>query len=196
MRLSLKNMLISFALALVVFSVIMTAICLSIYRSGIDVRTKEPADDISEALPSQKSRYDFSETILYYDTDADNGFRFAMLVGISDSRKIITLTPISDMLPVNYKNGIYYASSIYRTEGEGVFSSLALALFGIEPDRVTDMSLLGYSEDMDAFYERIENQSLSLHEGFSVERIDIVLDENGVADNDKTIAQFFTTESK
>lgn len=201
MRLSLKNMIISFALALVAFSLVMTVVCVSIYRSQIPVRA-EGNDDPITALPSQTSRYDFSQTLLYYDTDAEYQFRFAVFVGISDSRKTVTVTPIFDTLPVNYKNGIYYVSSIYQTEREVMLPSLAEALFGISPDQTIDLGMFGFAaaEDFDGFYEQVQshvrNVMRDAYADYTVKRIDVVLDENGVADNQKTVEQFFITETK
>lgn len=196
MKLSLKNMLISFALSLVLFSVVMTAVCVSIYRSRIDVRTGEGDGDVSVMLPSRENLYSFSETLLYYAENGDSGIRYAVFVGISDDDKTVILTPIADTLPVNFKNKVYYVSSITASGGE--IEELVEALIGIKPTESIDVKRfdLEIASTVDGFFAQIKEMVQNDYRGYSAKRIDIVSDENGVANIEKTTAQFFTTKTK
>ena len=198
MRLSLKNMIISFALSLIVFSLIMTAICVSIYHSNVAVRFSDNGKQIAASLLSQTGRYDFSETVLYYAQDESSQFRHAVLVGIDTDQQIITLTPISAQLPVYYKDRIYYVRTIYDEQSSGMFPDFIKALTGIVPNYERDVGQLGLFEadSIDDFYAQIREAEIASHEGYTVLRIDVQLDGHGIADNQKTIRQFFITETK
>lgn len=191
-------MIISFVLALVVFSVIMTVVCVSIYQNSIGVREAKEEKQISTSLPNQTCRYEFSETVLYYAEDEAAQLRYAVLVGIDTQHSLITLTPISASLPVSYKGGIYRVSSIYKDGGREALPELIYALTGIEPSYERDAATLSFlsSDSLGEFYDTIKKVELESHEGYSVVPLDIVLDEKGIADNQKTIEQFFTVENQ
>ena len=195
MKISLKNMIISFALSLIVFSLIMIIVCVSIYHSRIDVKTDHEGSAVVGTLVSRSSRYDFSGSHLYYETDSDNNLRFIMVAGVSTEEKIVTLTPISASHPINYRDGIYYAASIWQREGEAMLSPLAEALTGLVPELHTNVDLEDKNE-LDRFYEQVKQTVLDQYKGYSVERIDVILDRNGVVDNEKTVEQFFVSKTK
>ena len=195
MRISWKSVLISFALSLIVFSVVMTVVCISIFRSQVGVRVDGGNNEASSGLPSQTSRYDFSETRLYYSTNSDDDLRFAAFVGISQSQKVITLTRIDKKLPVNYKNAFYFVANIY---GEQTLSDITYALTGILPDKEVDMRTYGFSraEDMEEFCQQIESLMQDSYDGYLIEYVDVALDADGMADGAGTMTKFFVTESK
>jgi len=196
MRLSLKNMLISFVAALVVFSIVMTVICVGIYRSGIDERTVSVEGDVSHTLPTKQCRYDFSETGFYWNSDRN--FKYAIFVGVVESERLVVYTPILPDLPVRYKNGIYFVSSIVQAEGGDELLNLLTALTGLEVETYSFGDFLSYNpgNTPEEYIESMVDPANANWGGYDTLRIDIILDEDGVADNDKTWEQFFTFETK
>lgn len=196
MKLSLKNMLISFVIALVILSVIMTVVCVSIYRSKISAAVSGSEGDVTHTIPSYQSRFDLNKIDLWYDGSDD--FHFAVLVGISETEKRITITSISADLPINYKNGIYFVSSVLSLEGTTELVTIAEVITGITAKNCfyADKVGVGGNGDVADFTSQIEQMYADRYEGYTCERIEILLDENGVADNHKTREQFFIIESK
>ena len=196
MKLSLKNMLISFVAALLVFSVVMTAICIGIYRSKIGERTVDMEGEVSHTLPTRQCRYDFFDTYLYWNSSRD--FQYAVFVGVIEEERLIVYTPISPDLPVQYKNGIYFVSSIVEAEGTEELSDILVALTGIAADNYVNGDFLSYNpgNTADEYVASLVAPTNASWEGYNTMRIDIILDGNGVADNHKTMEQFFIIESK
>lgn len=197
MRLSIKDMIISFVLALVAFSLIMAVVGVSIYRSSVPVRTEDERRDASVYLPSHTCRYDFSETVLYYDLNDAGQFQYAVLVGIDTAQKNIVLMPIAGEVCVSYQNAFYRVSNIFQNDGINAIAEMVTALTGIEPGYHRNANLLGVkpSANIDRFYEQVRDIELASHEGYTADRIDVVCDESGFADREKTVRQFFIIET-
>ena len=194
MRLSLRNMIISFALSLIVFSLIMTVVCISIYRSMIDVRTDTEGSAVAFALVSRNSKYEFSDARLYFETDADNNIRFLSIIGVSEAKKTVTVTSVSATHPIHYKDGIYYVSSVWHEQGQDMLIPLSEALTGLSPQDIASVS--SNANDLNGFYEYVKQLASSRYAGYTVERVDVVSDGDGVVDNEKTVEQFFTSKTK
>ena len=191
MRLSLKNMIISFALSMVVFSLIMTIVCTSIYRAKIDIRTDGGADATVKALPTRSERFDFSESYLYYKVDADGELQFLVIVGADVEQKTVALMPLDASLPINYRDGIYFVSSSWQRDGASMLMPLAEALTGMTPTLVNANEENLSASTLENFYEQVKESVSSQYSAYSTQRINVILDGNGVIDNQKTIEQFF-----
>ena len=192
MRLSLKNMLISFAIALLAFSIVMTCICVGIYRSRIHERIVEGEGSVSHVFPSYRCRYNFSKTTVYVDGSEE--FTFGALVGVDEKEKLIVVTPFLSDLPIRYKNSIYFVSSIVKSEGENELLNIISVLTGIVANDILLESFLSY-DPVDTVEDLIAYLSQA-YEGYTIQKIEVVLDDDGVADNHKTREQFFTFASK
>ena len=188
MRLSLRNMLISFAISLVIFSIAMTCICVGIYQSRIHDRIAAEVADVSHTLPSYQCRYNFSKTSIYLDGSAE--FSLSALIAVDEKEKLIIITPFLSELPINYKNGIYFVSSILKAEGDAEISEIVSALTGVTTKNFLRKSFL--SEDLGETIEGLIEYFSRTNEGYTVQVVEVLLDENGVADNHKTKEQFFT----
>lgn len=200
MKISLKNMIISFILALIVFSLIMTVVCVSIYRAKVDVKTDDVGSSVVGALVARREKYNFSKTALYYSTSSDNAFRFAVIVGISEEEKKLVMTPVERYYAIQYQDAFYFLSSIWEREGERMLEPLAELLTANIPETVSESASLGLSraDDMNDFYEQIRAVLAREYQGYSVERIDVVINSESsesaqgrVIDCQKTVEQFF-----
>ena len=179
---------------------VMTVVCVSIYRSRIGVRTDNKESVTVGTLVSRAEKYDFSKSALYYCVDSENTFRFAVVVGISEAQKKIVITPLDRYDAVPYGGALYFLSSIWEREGEQMLVPLAELLTAISPDTVSESGALGLSraDDANDFLDQIKDFLLDQHQGYSIERIDVVAssDNSGAAqgkviDITKTVEQFF-----
>ncbi|MBR4874023.1 MAG: hypothetical protein IKV00_09325 [Clostridia bacterium] len=192
MNLSLKNMLVSFAVALILLSVIMTVVCVSVFRGRVDEGLVPSGGLQADGLPDRRTVYDFSDAAVYY-AEKNGAVSLAALVCISDAERVVTVTVLDKSLPVRYKNGIYFISSICEEEGKDALLDVASALTGMEP-----VSLLASTEnDVSSSSASSFLASLSsLYEGrgYEVKRMDVITDRDGVADHKATMEQFFVTK--
>ena len=192
MNLSLKNMLVSFAVALILLSVIMTIVCVSVFRGRVDEGLVPSGGLQADGLPDRRTVYDFSDAAVYY-AEKNGAVTLAALVCVSDAERVVTVTVLDKSLPVRYKNGIYFISSICEEEGKDALLDVASALTGMEP-----ASLLASTEnDVSSSSASSFLASLSsLYEGrgYEVKRVDVITDRDGVADHKATMEQFFVTK--
>lgn len=192
MNLSLKNMLVSFVVALILLSVIMTIVCVSVFRGRVDEGLVPSGGLQADGLPDRRTVYDFSDAAVYY-AEKNGAVSLAALVCVSDAERVVTVTVLDKSLPVRYKNGIYFISSICEEEGKDALLDVASALTGMEP-----ASLLASTEnDVSSSSASSFLASLSsLYEGrgYEVKRVDVITDRDGVADHKATMEQFFVTK--
>ena len=66
MKLSFKQMIVSFAVSLVVFSLVMTVICVGIFNRFVKERTSGNETTVAQSLPTRKTVYNFSDAVIYY----------------------------------------------------------------------------------------------------------------------------------
>ena len=197
MRLSWKNMLISFALALVVLSVAMTVACVAIFNSRVDVRENQAGEEISVGFASQLRKYEFSDVNLYYDLYSDGTLRYVALMGICDGRDTAVITPIDKQLLLVYKDSERSISDIFDEQGEDVLSDIAAAVTGIYPEKSVKVEPFGGETiaSEEEFVEQIHEIISQQCEKCRFEQIDVVLSADGSLDYEKTKAQFFYTDS-
>lgn len=196
MKLSLKHMIISFVAALVVLSVVMTAICVSIFRDRVEER-RTASDGVSFAgLPDRSTAYAFSDVSVYYAERGD-AVAFAALVCISEEDRIITVTPFAASLPIHFKNSIYFVSTICETEGIDALKDIASALTGVTPGAVVNAEEYGVAaaDSVNGFAERVTETLEMKYADYAIGILSVVTDKDGVADTEKTVAKFFNTES-
>ena len=194
MRLSLKHMVISFAVALVVLSVVMSVICVSTFRDNVRERPSKGEGIVVEDLPKRSFAYDFATASVYY-AEKDGELSFAALVCISDTDKVITLTPFSAKLPIPYQGNIYFVSSICCEEGPEALLDVASALTGVEADSLVEAERYNVSaESAEAFAVDMAELLAGRYEGYEIKRISVVPDKDGVADSKSTAEQFFKVE--
>ena len=197
MRLSWKNMLISFVLALIVLSLAMTVACVAIFNSRVDVRENRSDEEIAIGFSSQPMRYDFSDTRLYYSLYSDGTLRYVALVGICDDLKTVMVTPIDKTISVDYKDGKSDVSDLFAEHGESILADVAAALTGVYTETVIDTGIYDWepAASTDDFVEQIEEAVSELCENYRFERITVILNSNGAPDYDKTKKQFFAVDS-
>lgn len=193
MNLSLKNMLVSFVAMLILMSAIMTVVCVSVFRDRVDEGLVPSGGLQADGLPDRRTICDFSDAVVYY-AEKNGEVTLAALVCISDAEDVVSVTVLEKSLPVRYKNGIYFVSSICEEEGNDALLNIASALTGMESTVLVEATANGVSsvDSASSFFASLS--SLYEADGYEVKRIDVLTDRDGVADHKATIEQFFVTE--
>lgn len=126
MNLSVKNMVFAFVAGVVIFSLLMTAICVAMFNSEIDVARSDTVGAL------QSSENFCADEILLFTTDkSDGGLNFAVLAMVDKSEKSIFLTPIYGDYLIPYKNALSYVSSVYSEMGNKMFPEAIKAFSGL-----------------------------------------------------------------
>lgn len=196
MNLSLKHMIISFVAALIVLSVIMSAICVSVFRSRVNEHLTEGEGIATEGLPERSTVYPFSETSVYY-VERDGSPAYAALVCVSEAERVVTVTPFASTLPVPFQGSIYFVSTICEAEGNEALCDVASALTGMAVNMLVDAEEQGVTtaDSLEAFAENMRTFLAKRYEDYKMETLPVVIDKDGVADSNKTIQTFFKVES-
>ena len=181
MKLSLKNMVVSFVVGIVIFSVVMAIICSSVFRGQVNEHLADGKGAVVDSLPERSTIYDFSECSVYYE-EQSGALVSAVLVCVSAEEGIITLTPMDAKLPLHFRDGIYFISSICEQEGVSALSDIATALTGME-----------MSADPNLIREELASYLQTRYPDFTVKTLPVILDKDGIADTEKTVATFFKT---
>ena len=179
MKLSLKNMVVSFVVGIVLFSVVMAVICSAIFRDRVNEQLADGKGTVINALPERSTIYDFSECSVYYE-EQSGVLTSAVLVCVSTEARTIILTPLDAKLPLHFRNGIYFVSSICAQEGVNALSDIASALTGMEVSKETNL----IREDIASYLQ-------TRYPDFTVQTNPVILDKDGIADTEKTVATFF-----
>lgn len=196
MRISVKNTVISFAISLVIFSIVMAIIGVSVFRDSVDEHLVENGGISVEALPLRESIYDFSRCEVYY-SEENGALACAVIVGISDSDRMITVTSIDGTLPIPFQTSNYFVSHICEIEGVNALVSIAEALTGMHAQSVISAKDGGISSasSLNGLTDGVEAYLKTKYSGYGVIRISVKMDGDGIADVTKTAEEFFKIES-
>lgn len=184
MKLSWKQMVISFAAALLIFSLVMIPICVGIFNSRVKERTGAHSGITDGDLPGRNTVYEFSDAVIYYTDDGN-----AVMVCVSEVEKILLLMPISAELPIRYEDKIYFVSSLCEKKGTEELFNIGNALTGIMPDH-----LFSVDEEHNDLMKDVLDILKDDYGAYTTETVMVQTDGDGVADYAKTVEQFFVTE--
>jgi len=130
MNLSVKNMIFAFAAGLVVFSLIMTALCVGMFNSEIEVAKK---GDIKQSEETDILTLD-NAVIFKADKKEGKGIDFLVFVMIDNTSKRVLITPVYGDYLIPYKNALSYVSTVYDELGNKAFPKMIKAFSGILVD--------------------------------------------------------------
>jgi hypothetical protein len=153
MSFSLKNMLFSFALGLVLFSLIMVAVSVSAFNSEVKVISDDSAITDRQSVITSIDR-----AIAVKKIDDDGALDYAVLILFDESSKNISVTPVCGDYLMNYKNSLSYVSGVYKNLGDEAIVELFKALSGISVD-CSDVVILEESWDCGTFLDKILSKS-------------------------------------
>ena len=126
MNISVKDMLVSFAIGLVVFSLIMVALCCGIFNSQIKVaKAESPQNEVAYKIDLHKS-----VIFAIPEKEGDNLY-FSVLVMIDQDRKEMYLTPVYGDLLMNYRDSLSYVSGVYEKVGSAALTELVRSFSGL-----------------------------------------------------------------
>lgn len=194
MNLSVKNMIFAFAVGLVVFSLIMTAICVAMFNAEIEVAQGDVIDkqESVDMVEPQK-------TVLYSIKKTDGtGVNFAVLVMIDSDSPQILLTPIYNDYLIPYKNALSYVGNVYSEQGDKMFPEAVKAFSGIliEESDVLDVEGVvnyeGFKSVLLAELSKITDKDLS---AYTVKDFTLILKETETENTHEQIKQVDTEKS-
>lgn len=127
MNISVKNMLFAFVTGLIVFSLIMTAICVGKFNSEVPV-----AQNKIERPESSDNTFLLDKAIVFkVSGESETNLNFAVLAMIDMENKNILLTPIYGNYLVPYQSSHSTVSNIYTDVGDNGLVELVKAFSGI-----------------------------------------------------------------
>lgn len=126
MNLSVKNMILAFAVGLVVFSLLMTALCVAMFNSEIDVAKK----DAVSANEKQES-FSYDKALAFTVEKSEGGLSFAVLTLVDTEAKTVFLTPVYGDYLIPYKNALSYVANVYYEMGDKMLPEAIKAFSGV-----------------------------------------------------------------
>lgn len=144
MNISVKDMLISFAAGLVIFSLLMVVICMGIFNSEINVaKFGLPQIDTDDTIALHKS------VVFTIPQKSGDALEFSVLAMLDSDKNEIYLTPIYGDFLMNYRDSLSYVSSVYDKVGIAMLPELVKAFSGLlleENDVVAFHNVINYAE--------------------------------------------------
>ena len=127
MNISIKDILLSFAIGLIVFSLLMLVICVGIFKSDIDVAlSKSPQQGDKQMCEIHKA------VIFVVPQSNGEGLKMAVLAAFDQENRELLLTPVYGDYLMNYRNSLSYVESVYNQNGKLALSELFKSISSIE----------------------------------------------------------------
>ena len=144
MNISIKDVLISFVAGLVIFSLVMVALCSGIFNSQIEVaKAESPQNDVVDTI-------DLHKAVIFTVPQKDGkDLYFSVLAMLDSDRNEIYLTPVYGDLLMNYRDSLSYVSSVYEKVGGVTLKELVKAFSGLsieENDIVEFKNVINFAE--------------------------------------------------
>lgn len=204
MNISFKNLIFSFVIFLIIFSVLLGIICVGIFDSKVLVAESKNNDsiDVSDIL--------LHKAVVFKSLD-DSNLNFFTLVILDKVNKTVYLTPIFDDYLTNYQNnsGVTYVSGAYSSMGDRAIIEIIRTFSGLdiftediieisndyETFKSTFVSM--YLLDQSIFTDIFESDKFGAD--FTVKELDVELDEISITGTtfninrinvDKTVKKF------
>jgi hypothetical protein len=130
MHICWKSFLLSFAVAVLLFALLMTAVCLGVFNKFIpSAELDESLDQPTDAIV-ERSSY---ESYIFYCNDKENGaLDFALLVRVNGEDKQLLVTPLEGEDLLERQGVLFYVRSLCQDYGIGELSPIFEALTGHE----------------------------------------------------------------
>ena len=194
MNLSVKNMIFAFVAGLVVFSLIMTALCVGMFNSEI-----EGAKNVEGMQAETIETVTLDKTIVF-KVEKSEGINFIVLAMIDNNSKKILLTPVYGDYLMPYKNALSYVSNVYLELGDGMLPEMVKAFSGLA---VSDTAMRSVENVVN--YEGFKSALLSDFSSeisangdiseYGIEDFTLVLKENQTENTHEKIKQIDTEKS-
>lgn len=196
MNLSVKNMIFAFVTGLVVFSLIMTAICVGMFNSEVEVAKSGDIDkpESAEVISLDKA------VAFKVENNENGGISFIVLAMVDNDNGKVLLTPIYGDYLIPYKNALSYVSNVYLEIGDEMLPEMIKAFSGIalgESDIFAVENIVNYDGLKAVVLAELAdkiggNQSYSSYE---VKDFLLVLKENQTENTHERIKQIDTEKS-
>ena len=145
MNIAVKDVLVSFVVGVIIFSLLMLVVCVGIFNSEIEVSAGEPA------CISETEKINLHKTVVFAVNSEENSkLSLAVFAMFDESRKELYLTPIYGDYLMNYKDSLSYVSNVYAEVGTDMLCELVKSFSGLsvsEDDvKVFEKSVINFAE--------------------------------------------------
>ena len=173
MNISIKDVLISFVVGLVVFSLLMLIICVGIFKSEIDVATSKNTQQ------SLKQEHIIHKAVIFAVPQSNGeGLKMAVLALYDKKDNELLLSPVYGDYLMNYRASLSYVEGVYKQHWVVALSELFNSISGVEVsvnDIVTVQNAINFAvfkDQMKNFFTESENSFKAIFDcNESVEQI-------------------------
>lgn len=160
MNISFKNMLASFVMGIVLFSLIMLCICNGFFNSTVKVKERpvDAKDEYGEPIV-------LSDTIVFQIADAEDDGILAVLAILDDNSQKMFFTPIYSDLLVPYKESFSYASTLFDEMEKDALISIIKTFSGVSVEK-NDFEVIENVSDIIELKDEIGRSGYSKYELF------------------------------
>ena len=137
MKISVKDMIVSFAIAAVIFGIVMVAVCFGIFD-----RTVDPAYTVKEVENGIRLHEESNEKCVLFLCRPDGKTEpptFALLARFNAEKSRAVFTKIDFSYLVTYKGTPQTVGSVFLEGGNDLLSSFAESVTGVAPTRVCEL---------------------------------------------------------
>ena len=139
MRFCWKSFFIAFGLAVLLFSLLMTGVCVGVFNKFVPEAERDVSLDESVDFSEERASY---ESYIFYCTDKDNDeLTFALLVRMDEKGKCFLVTELSGEALLERQGMHFYIHSLYEAYGKEELSPIFATLTGYETsnDRIRNV---------------------------------------------------------
>lgn len=144
MNISIKDTLLSFAIGLIIFSLLMLVICVGIFRSEISVASN-PNSEQSDA-----QTLSLHKAVIFVVPQSDGtGLKMAVLALLDEEKNELSLSPVYGDYLMSYQTSLSYVEGVYRQVGRAMLPELFKSISGIEVadgDIIDTQSSINFAE--------------------------------------------------
>ena len=183
MRICWKSFLLSFCVALLLFSLLMTGICLGVFEKFVPKAEHDPLTGSSSDLVGKRACY---ESCIFYCDDKDGqALDFALLIRVDPGEKKVLATNLSGDVILERQGKLFYIRSLCETYGKKELSPIFAALTGYEVSTERILNARDYMpSEKNAtvrhldFLELLPKVLDAVQEDFAIVECPLVIEEN------------------
>ena len=183
MRICWKSFLLSFCLALLLFSLLMTGICLGVFERFVPKAKVDSGLESASDFIGKRACY---ESYIFYCDDKDGqSLDFALLIRVDEAEKRVLATNLSGDVILERQGMLFYIRSLCETYGKGELSPIFAALTGYEVPTQRILNVRDYMlSEKNAtvryldFLEFLPKALDAVQEDFAIVECPLVIEEN------------------
>ena len=199
MRICWKSFFIAFGLAVLLFSLLMTGVCIGVFNKFVPKAERDVSLDAPVDLAEKRASY---ESYIFYCNDKEGDeLAFALLVRIDEKEKRLLVTELSGEALLERQGMHFYIHSLYETHGKEELSPIFATLTGYETSNDKILNVREYMPESEQentvrcidFLEMLPSVWEHTREGFVLCECPLVFEENHevrILDIEKSLEAF------